>query len=422
MNNLTATHRISTKLFLILLVGYLFLTVLLASVYVVNKYGDIKNTAFENQEMLLSAISLSLGEVTYDGDLDQLESLLKGVLESPSIAGIAYSDNTNILSIELGDIPDYHLLPNIKHDINQVSKFQVGALFGLFGSIAHNEKKIGDVIISSGRSVILNELQSSLILITLIMFSHAILSWFIFKWVARVYLDRRLSDITKGLNDFDIVTGNFVPLKVDEDENDEIWLIQRTFNHVAEKLQATLSELRHQNEILEEKVRERTAELEKISVTDRLTNLYNRHKLDEALDLEFDRSIRYGSEFGLIILDIDNFKSVNDTYGHACGDKVLVQIARILENSTREIDVVGRWGGEEFLIIVPQNTIDGILSLANKIRIAVAEYSFSEVGHKTISLGAAVYKKGDSISDLISRADSALYASKEAGRNQVRFI
>lgn len=159
--------------------------------------------------------------------------------------------------------------------------------------------------------------------------------------------------------------------------------------------------------------------LAQLSITDPLTHLCNREKLNQSLDHELNRFNRYGSSFGLIMIDIDYFKQVNDEHGHPVGDSVLVEIANILQSNTRSVDVVGRWGGEEFLIICPQLECDDLLLVAEKLRRLIENHKFPIIGSKTASFGIAVYKQGDDAQALISRADQALYLSKENGRNQV---
>ncbi|WP_412724925.1 diguanylate cyclase [Arcobacter sp. 15-2] len=177
---------------------------------------------------------------------------------------------------------------------------------------------------------------------------------------------------------------------------------------------------------LETKVKERTLELYKIneelkllSVTDKLTGLYNRMKLDVVIEEEVNRANRYDQKFGLIIIDIDFFKSVNDTYGHQVGDTVLVEFASILKESVRKTDIVGRWGGEEFIVISIESSLESTLKLANKIRENIEQFQFSIVKHKTASFGVSSYKRNEKIEETINRADKALYLAKESGRNQV---
>jgi diguanylate cyclase (GGDEF)-like protein len=177
---------------------------------------------------------------------------------------------------------------------------------------------------------------------------------------------------------------------------------------------------------LEQKVREQTSELEKkagdlhrLSITDRLTGLFNRLKLDQAFHDEIERHRRYRQPFSIIMFDVDHFKNVNDTYGHQVGDQVLIELAEILISNVRRIDIPGRWGGEEFLILCPNTTRAGAATLAEKLRTAISAHDFPEVGHKTTSFGVAELSDEDTMSGLTKRADEALYRAKIAGRNRV---
>jgi diguanylate cyclase (GGDEF)-like protein len=184
---------------------------------------------------------------------------------------------------------------------------------------------------------------------------------------------------------------------------------------------------------LEDKVRQRTLELDAknreldaknqalavLSMTDRLTGLCNRRKLDHVLAGEWRRAHRYGTPFSVIMIDLDNFKDVNDTFGHAVGDAVLVRIADILLASVRETDVVGRWGGEEFLLVCPETGIEDARFLAEVLRREIQMTEFPMVGHLTASFGLADYEADPSAAALVARADEALYRAKASGRNQV---
>lgn len=162
--------------------------------------------------------------------------------------------------------------------------------------------------------------------------------------------------------------------------------------------------------------------LRELAITDQLTKLYNRLMLDRTLEQEIGKAERYGSEFGVIMLDIDDFKSVNDNYGHQTGDKVLIEMAELLQKYSRDADVVGRWGGEEILIICPNSTREGIMVLAENIRQKIEKNRFSEIDKITSSFGVATYQKGDECSGLIYRADQALYRAKDKGKNRVESL
>lgn len=159
--------------------------------------------------------------------------------------------------------------------------------------------------------------------------------------------------------------------------------------------------------------------IEKLSQTDKLTQLHNRVKLDQTLTSEYERFCRYKIPFSIIIIDIDYFKSVNDTYGQNVGDSVLVEISQILSSHCRTTDVIGRWGGEEFLIISTETPLEGAITLASKLREEIDNFEFKVVKHKTISLGVSQIQEGESIDSLITRADKHLYEAKNNGRNQV---
>jgi diguanylate cyclase (GGDEF)-like protein len=160
-------------------------------------------------------------------------------------------------------------------------------------------------------------------------------------------------------------------------------------------------------------------ELTKLSITDYLTNLYNRKEIDIILNNYESMFKRYGDAFSIILLDLDNFKNINDTYGHLIGDKVLIEIADILRTMTRKTDIVGRWGGEEFIIICPKTDSGEAFILAEKLREKISSYNFETVGNESASFGVTTYKENDSLSEFLSRADDAMYIAKTKGKNQV---
>ena len=182
--------------------------------------------------------------------------------------------------------------------------------------------------------------------------------------------------------------------------------------HRADK---ALSELLQVKASLEKK----NGELEKISTTDCLTHLFNRGKIQDTLAAELERVRRYQGHLAVIMADVDHFKSINDTYGHQVGDLVLVNIARLFRIRVRCTDSVGRWGGEEFLIICPNTDIDGAVSMAEGLREGVEQTKQGVAGYRSISLGVTEYSSGDSTATIIQRVDQALYQAKDEGRNRV---
>jgi diguanylate cyclase len=163
-------------------------------------------------------------------------------------------------------------------------------------------------------------------------------------------------------------------------------------------------------------------ELMRLSHTDALTGISNRLKLDEVMIKELARIRRGTPHFSVIMGDLDLFKRVNDSFGHLAGDQILVEIASAIVMICRLTDTVGRWGGEEFLIICPETSGEGAMILAQKVRKAVESLPLHRYGTVTISLGVTQSKTDDDINTIIQRADKALYLAKSAGRNQVRAV
>lgn len=166
-------------------------------------------------------------------------------------------------------------------------------------------------------------------------------------------------------------------------------------------------------------IQNKNTELEKLSITDKLTGIYNRFKLDEMIEYELMNAERYKRIFSVIIGDIDRFKSINDSFGHFAGDSVLKETSSLIRQTCRKIDTIGRWGGDEFLIICPETSLSGARSLAETIRSSVEKHTFSINQEITISLGVSEYQINDNAVALIKRADDALYSAKDHGRNRV---
>jgi diguanylate cyclase (GGDEF)-like protein len=159
--------------------------------------------------------------------------------------------------------------------------------------------------------------------------------------------------------------------------------------------------------------------MEKQATTDTLTQCYNRKMFNDLLSVEVKKAERHGKPLSLVILDIDNFKSVNDTHGHLVGDEVLKEMAAITRSAIRESDIFARWGGEEFSILLPETALEGGAILAEKVRSCIKSNRFNKVGNLSCSFGVAELIPDEPKDTLISNADWALYHSKNNGKNQV---
>ncbi len=166
----------------------------------------------------------------------------------------------------------------------------------------------------------------------------------------------------------------------------------------------------------------RVKELEEMALLDNLTRLANRYYIEKELHVRFEEEKRFGIPFGVLFMDIDHFKRFNDTYGHDIGDHALKFVADTLVKNARPFDVMGRWGGEEFLGIIRNVTGQQLESLGNRLRVLVKSSYIpleNEKLHVSISIGATIMRDDDNMETLIKRADTLLYESKRQGRNRL---
>jgi diguanylate cyclase (GGDEF)-like protein len=159
--------------------------------------------------------------------------------------------------------------------------------------------------------------------------------------------------------------------------------------------------------------------LQKIATKDGLTGLYNRKFMEELIGDAINRSKRSHTPLAVLMIDVDSFKQVNDTFGHNAGDEVLLRLTRLLESHKRSTDYLGRWGGDELVLLLTDTDLQGAAILAEKLRQFVRQLSFPHIKPVTISLGASEYQENDTTVSFIGRADDALYHAKRGGRDQV---
>jgi diguanylate cyclase len=187
-------------------------------------------------------------------------------------------------------------------------------------------------------------------------------------------------------------------------------LVGKQIQNLRQLLKATRYQLEH----YEEK-----------SVRDELTGLYNRRQLQTELEQAKQRADMRSVPFSIGLIDIDKFKGINDTHGHLAGDTILKEFSRVARDSIRDTDVLGRYGGDEFMQILPDTDLKGAVMHAERLRVYAHFLEFQEIlpqKHISLSIGVAQYRRGEKITDLIARADTALYKAKELGRNRVEWI
>jgi diguanylate cyclase (GGDEF)-like protein len=235
----------------------------------------------------------------------------------------------------------------------------------------------------------------------------------------------------------EISRGNF-GFTLDLNANHEIDTLALSFNRMSVKMKDQREVLLKQISLLEaqkqeiatqnEELAEANARLELIAITDQLTGAYNRRYIMREIEQELSRSVRHSLPMSITMIDIDNFKDINDTHGHQVGDEVLKEVVQVLSSSIRTSDLLGRYGGEEFIIIAPLTGHQEALILAERLRETVSKWPFETTYgfiKLTISLGVATYdgkteaSQGAILEQLLAQADEELYKAKAAGRNCV---
>jgi diguanylate cyclase (GGDEF)-like protein len=192
-------------------------------------------------------------------------------------------------------------------------------------------------------------------------------------------------------------------------------------NEQNDKLRRAHEELESVNRSLEQKVKERTESLLQLANTDQLTQIKNRRAIMDTLEYEIQKFQRQPRSLSVLMLDIDHFKVINDTFGHLEGDNILVKVAQTVSSACRQTDSVGRYGGEEFLVVLPDTTVEDAKDLAERIRLSMMGCLNKNGEALTCSIGVAMLVESQGILELIKVADDRVYKAKNQGRNQVVF-
>ena len=240
-----------------------------------------------------------------------------------------------------------------------------------------------------------------------------ILSLVLSTWYLR-HLMQPIQELTKTAN---IIAKGDYRIRANIHANDEIGTLAHYFNIMVDRLE-------YQIQNLDQKVKEKTEKLQQLAITDSLTQLYNRRYFSEISTQVFEMGKRESEPLSVMMLDIDRFKNINDTYGHQVGDKVIIKLAKVLNEIKRESDIACRYGGEEFILLLPKTQCEGAFELAQRIREAIEKIEIAlDDGRSvkfTISLGVSEvdYSKDKHIEEVIRRADDAMYMAKKEGRNR----
>jgi diguanylate cyclase (GGDEF)-like protein len=408
----TKQFNLSKQLLRSILVIYLLLTFVVTIVHLSVDYQYTKNNIQNELEQIAKTFHSALQTALWELNDEQLCSIVDGMMHIPLIYGVQIKGSA-----------DEVLMSRFQKTTTKIENAKYYYQFPIYHQMNENSIYLAKVTIYSDDEAIFERLKVGFLMILLNAIIKTAVLIFLFFVAFRKYLEKPLQDLTNTIVKLRVEATNERKISVDMKYDNELKILQDEFNKLLNKISIEENKrielLKDINQKLEFEVEKRTEELEHIAITDGLTQLYNRTKMDMELQKLEGIYKRYGRVFSVIMIDIDYFKSVNDTFGHQVGDSVLKQFAKILKENIRNTDFIGRWGGEEFLIVCPETSEENATTLALNLRKQIEETLFEKVGHKTMSVGVAQIKDKIDLDNLISNADNAMYFAKENGRNKV---
>lgn len=405
--------NLSQQLLKFILVIYLLITLVITTIHMAVEYQYTKNDIQNELQKLSVTFKSSIQTALWELNPEQLESIADGVVQTP----IAYA-------IQINDPNGKEVVSRTREGVNFEELKSAGYVYTFPVHHVMNGERIhlGDVQLFSSSAVVIERLKVGFLMILLSAFIKTAVLILLFYLAFRRFLERPLRELTEKIVNLRWEEDHERKISMNFKHRNELNILYEKFNELLEKIvkeeQKQIQILSEVNVRLEQEVLHRTRELERLAITDSLTQLYNRGKIEDELEKLFKYYERYGRMFTIIIIDIDFFKSVNDTYGHQEGDRVLNQIAQIIRTYTRQTDIVGRWGGEEFLIACTETLSSDAYKVAETIRHQIETFDFGEIGYKSASFGIAQMQEGLKLHELIARADKALYKAKQNGRNR----
>ena len=410
MNTLLKRFRQSIALHLLTTIFsvYFLVAVVVTVVQLYKEYEDTKAKFYSEIQTLPATFNRGIVDSVWTYNKELLHSILLGMHNLPIVVGIKVESIDHKMDLQIGAVL------NEKNEITyydssgkvtQQKEFGFGTdtLFkhefpiDYTGAAFDHKVPLGQVTLYSNNQLVFDRVKYGFILILINSIIKTIALWFIIYYFIKKYLGQPLKEFTTKIHKQDVQSPQAIDLNIYWTDTNELLILKDSYNQMIQRL--------NEHKIL--------------SITDKLTGLFNRLKLDETLNDEFNRSNRFKNSFGIIIIDIDYFKRVNDTDGHLVGDQVLIHFAKILKENIRKVDVLGRWGGEEFMIISTETDFQGTIKLAESLREIISKYEFPTIGNISASFGVTIYDGDENIEKVIARADSALYQAKKNGRNRV---
>lgn len=443
MRGLLNRYRQSIALHLLTVIfGFYFLVAVLVTVIQLYKeYENTKKEFYEEIQTLPATFGKGISDSVWTYNQELLRSILQGMYNLPIVVGVKIESLDHKMDLQIG---------TVFNEQNEVTYFDAMGnpteqqLFGLGakslfdyqfpihyqGPAFDEDILLGQVTLYSNDHLVFERVKYGFFLILINSLIKTFALWFIIYFFIKKYLGRPLEEFTLKIQQQNTQSPQPIELEIPWTDKNELLILKDSYNQMIQRLNGHQHELLKLNQELDEKVKARTFDLEqakesaeKLAYSDPLTHLSNRRAFFDFGQQMLDQSYQQKTPLSLIMLDIDYFKKLNDTYGHALGDKALQAFANTLQNHLRPADLLGRLGGEEFAVLLPNTAETEALAIAQTLRQQISQI---ELEHNqqfiqfTVSLGVVESNlESTNIDALLAQADKALYVSKNKGRNQV---
>ncbi|MDB5646342.1 MAG: hypothetical protein JWQ05_2011 [Methylobacterium sp.] len=432
------SRALATRLIRVILGCYIVVAVTLTGIQMVIEYRRASDRLKDEVAAMQRTFSPGLEDALWRFNAAVLSGILTGMKEIPVVLGVEVRDENGKRVQALGTVTASDgraSRVDVEGRESPVTRSPVTQGFGRPFSqtfpLVHTERNgqrfpVGSWTIHSDDAIAIDQVKNTLIVILINSALKSLVLGLIFFAVIRHMVGRPLAQIEGYLGRLDADNLDAPPLSLTAGGRHELHALTASLNTMVLRLRRAfednahlMQELREMNASLQERITERTRDLERLAHTDLLTGLNNRRKLDLALERAALQASSDGTPLCVIVADVDHFKAINDLYGHKVGDRVLVAIAGILAEGVRTGDTLGRWGGEEFLIVCPGTRLSEGAACAEALRQRIEATALPLIGSRTCSFGVAELRPGETTDGLVTRADAALYRCKRNGRNHV---
>jgi len=416
----TIPNRLTNRVFRRVFAGYAILCVFIIFGQLAWEYTSAVHNVARDLRSLGQSFVPGVTDALWNYQDALLRATVAGIRENPVVTGVAIEKKDGTVVASGGRHPSpassaYRQFFSLYQRYEAPLEYTVG----------ERTSTIGRLVIVSDNTVVERRLADSFQTSLTIAVVNAGLLWLLFYAVINLTVSRPLSGLASQVEAFDAQGANMRPLVYPD--NDEIGSLVAAFNRLLAGLSVSHREMEATVKERTRELRELAAELQILSNRDALTGCFNRRYMNERLENEVARAVRHGAPLSLVMCDIDHFKSINDNDGHAIGDLVLCDFARsLMDGIRRDIDWVVRFGGEEFLVVLPETRADEAIPAIERLRLAFAAREVRtdrRAFHVTVSFGVVSTDTWEGsppdVLNLLAAADRALYRAKAEGRNRV---